>query len=241
MSTLTTDRRYTERRAWIEQYFDRTASVAWARLTSDAPVGRVRASVRAGRDRTRANLLGWLPSDLRGQRVLDAGCGTGALAVELAMRGAEVVAIDLSRTLTDLARTRLPTGLAGRVTFLSGDMHDPALGDFDHVVAMDSVIHYAAPQLVASVAAFCARARRSVAFTFAPRTPLLMVAKTMGKLFPRGARSPSIEPIAEATMRAAVAEHPLLAGAWRWADDRRVTGGFYVSHSVQLQRRSAAG
>ena len=41
-----------------------------------------------------------------GRRVLDAGCGTGALAVEAARRGAEVVAIDLSPTLVDLARER---------------------------------------------------------------------------------------------------------------------------------------
>ena len=44
---------YLERRGEIETYFDRTAADAWARLTSDAPVGRVRASVRAGRDRMR--------------------------------------------------------------------------------------------------------------------------------------------------------------------------------------------
>ena len=46
-----------ERRGEIETYFDRTAVEAWARLTSDAPVGRIRATVRAGRDRMRATLL----------------------------------------------------------------------------------------------------------------------------------------------------------------------------------------
>ena len=45
---------YVERRGKIEDYFDRTAVQAWARLTSDAPVGRIRATVRAGRDRMRA-------------------------------------------------------------------------------------------------------------------------------------------------------------------------------------------
>uniref|UniRef100_UPI00129068A3 methyltransferase domain-containing protein n=1 Tax=Escherichia coli TaxID=562 RepID=UPI00129068A3 len=99
---------YTERRSEIETYFDRTAVQAWARLTSDAPVGRIRATVRAGRERMRATLLSWLPEDLRGRRLLDAGCGTGALAVEAARRGAEVVAIDLSPTLIDLARQRQP-------------------------------------------------------------------------------------------------------------------------------------
>jgi hypothetical protein len=44
-------------------------------LTSDAPVGRIRATVRAGRDRMRATLLSWLPQDLRGR-----ACSTPAAA-----------------------------------------------------------------------------------------------------------------------------------------------------------------
>ena len=107
---------YQARRAWIQQYFDRTAADAWARLTSDAPVGRIRASVRAGRDRMRAVLLAWLPDDLTGLRVLDAGCGTGQLAVDMAARGAHVVAVDLSPTLVELAARRAAAvPLAGRI------------------------------------------------------------------------------------------------------------------------------
>ena len=97
---------YLERRGQIEAYFDRTAAQAWERLTSDAPVGRIRATVRAGRDQMRSTLLSWLPTDMSGQRLLDAGCGTGALAAEAASRGAHVVAIDLSPTL-DRKSTRL--------------------------------------------------------------------------------------------------------------------------------------
>ena len=100
----TSNANYIERRSEIEHYFDRTAAQAWERLTSNAPVGRIRATVRAGRDQMRNTLLGWLPTDMRGLRLLDAGCGTGALAVEAAQRGAEVVAIDLSPTLVQLAR-----------------------------------------------------------------------------------------------------------------------------------------
>ena len=120
---------YLARRAQLETYFDRTAATAWARLTSDAPVSGIRATVRAGRDRMRATLLSYLPADLTGLRILDAGCGTGALAVEAAERGAEVVAIDLSATLVGLARERAPAHLG--IDFRTGDMADPALGRFD--------------------------------------------------------------------------------------------------------------
>ena len=97
---------YEQRRSQIEHYFDRTAADAWARLTSNEPLGRIRATVRAGREQMRETLLSWLPADLRGLRVLDAGCGTGALALQAALRGAEVVAIDLSPTLVQLAAER---------------------------------------------------------------------------------------------------------------------------------------
>ena len=91
MTTSTYTRRYEQRRSEIQTYFDQTAAEAWSRLTSDAPVGRIRQTVRAGRDQMRETLLGWLPQDLSGRRVLDAGCGTGAFAVEAARRGAREI------------------------------------------------------------------------------------------------------------------------------------------------------
>ena len=80
---------YRQRRSELQTYFDRTASETWARLTSDAPVSGIRRTVRAGRDRMRATLLDWMPADLKGMRILDAGCGTGALSFEAARRGAD--------------------------------------------------------------------------------------------------------------------------------------------------------
>ena len=57
---------YETRRDEIETYFDRTAADAWAALTSDAPVSRIRRTVRRGRDAMRETLLSWLPEDLTG-------------------------------------------------------------------------------------------------------------------------------------------------------------------------------
>lgn len=228
---------YRERRGQLETYFDRTAVQAWARLTSDAPVGSIRATVRAGRDRMRATLLNWLPADLRGARLLDAGCGTGALAVEAARRGAHVVAIDLSPTLVQLAGERLPHDLGhGRIEFRVGDMLDPALGRFDHVVGMDSLIHYDAPDMVRMIAGLAARAQTSVITTFAPRTPLLTAMHTVGRLFPRGDRAPAIAPIGETTLRRRIAGDPALA-QWRPARTERVAGGFYISQALELVHR----
>ncbi|WP_428390243.1 magnesium protoporphyrin IX methyltransferase [Lichenicoccus sp.] len=220
---------YEQRRAVLEAYFDRTAFEAWSRLTSDAPLGRIRATVRAGRDRMRATLLDWLPADLSGCRVLDAGCGTGSLSVEAARRGADVLAIDLSPTLLDLARTRLPAGLRGSVRFQPGDMLDASHGRFDHVVAMDSLIHYPAREMAGAVAALAARSRGAVLFTFAPRTPALSVMHTVGRVFPRGDRAPAIEPVSARKIT-----RLLRASGLTTARTQRIASGFYTSQALEV-------
>jgi magnesium-protoporphyrin O-methyltransferase len=152
-------------------------------------VNSIRATVRAGRDDMRRTLLDWLPEDLQGARVLDAGCGTGALSVEAARRGAHVVAIDLSPALIELARERLPHNLGlGVIDFHVGDMVNIALGRFDYVVAMDSLIHYRPRDTVRVLEGLAQRTAHSLLFTFAPRTAALSVMHGVGRLFPRADR-----------------------------------------------------
>ncbi|GJG86881.1 magnesium protoporphyrin IX methyltransferase [Gemmatimonadetes bacterium T265] len=230
---------YAARRGRVQEYFDRTAAGAWARLTGDAPVSGVRATVREGRARMRAQLLAWLPEDLAGARVLDAGCGPGMLAMELAARGAAVTAVDLSPTLVALARERA-AGRPGadRVVWHVGDMLDPALGRHDYVVAMDSLLYYDAAATARSLGVFAAAVSRAVLATFAPATPLLRAMHATGRLFPRADRAPAIEPVGEGALRAAVrgmvGDDPRLAG-WRWARSARVAHGFYTSQALELR------
>lgn len=235
----TSNANYIERRSEIEHYFDRTAAQAWERLTSNAPVGRIRATVRAGRDQMRNTLLNWLPSDMRGLRLLDAGCGTGAFAVEAARRGAEVVAIDLSPTLVQLARERhgqvQAGGQGGGIHFTSGDMLDEGLGHFDHVVAMDSLIHYDTADIVAALDRLSRRTRGSLLFTFAPRTPLLAAMHRMGRLFPRSDRSPALTPVSQDQLRSGLRAR-IGQDGWSEGRSRRVASGFYTSQAWEWRR-----
>lgn len=222
---MTVTATYDATRARVEHYFDRTATRTWERLTSDAPVSKIRQTVREGRDTMRALMLSRLPQDLSGCRVLDAGCGPGMATVELAKRGADVLAVDISPQLIDIARARLPKEHAGRVTFATGDMLDPDHGHFDHVLAMDSLIYYRTPDLTAALAKLRDRTDGKIVFTVAPRTAFLMTFFLTGKLFPQSDRSPTMIPQSPKALAQGV---PGLASAGR------VSRGFYISECLEV-------
>ena len=78
--------------------------------------------------------LSLLP-DVEGLHVLDAGCGPGAYAEELINRGAEVVSVDASDRMIELARDRLgPTAVIHQVD-LSRPLEMFADDQFDVVMA----------------------------------------------------------------------------------------------------------
>jgi magnesium-protoporphyrin O-methyltransferase len=231
MDTSLASTSYQQSRSRLETYFDKTARKAWEDLTSDVPVSGIRATVRAGRNEMRELLLSTLPSDMHGMRLLDAGCGTGALAIAAAQRGASVVAIDVSGGLIDIAKERAPSHLS--IDWRVGDMRNHSLGIFDHVVAMDSLIHYDETDIIGVLKAWSQRANQ-VAFTFAPGTPLLHLMQFVGKAFPRSDRSPAILPVSEAKLSRDIGE-----ALPEWAIDftQRISSGFYKSQAMGLSRR----
>ncbi|MFK7765165.1 MAG: magnesium protoporphyrin IX methyltransferase [Roseobacter sp.] len=216
----------------VETYFDKTATQTWARLTSDAPVSKIRQTVREGRDRMRALMLNRLPADMTGQRVLDAGCGAGQMTIELARRGADVLAIDVSPALVEIAENRLPEALRAQVTFADGDMLSPAWGRFDHVIAMDSLIYYTAPDIGRALAELEARTQGVIAFTVAPRTPALMAMWYAGKIFPRSDRSPVMIPHVPAKLTQDARTQGVIG---KVQAVERVASGFYISQLMELR------
>ncbi|MEO0930930.1 MAG: magnesium protoporphyrin IX methyltransferase [Pseudomonadota bacterium] len=217
---------YAATRDRVEHYFDRTATKVWERLTSDAPVSGVRATVRAGRDRMRDLMLAQLPGDLSGARILDAGCGTGAMAVELAQRGADVVAVDISPALVEIAEERMPENLSGRISWVAGDMLEATEGAFDHALAMDSLIYYSAPDIATLLARAAERVSGQFVFTLPPRTPALMAMWRVGRLFPRADRSPVMVPHTTAGIAKALRD---VGHDGRLTEIERIKSGFYIS------------
>src|SRR5919202_121145 len=87
--------------------------------------------------------LGILPhllallGDVRGRRVLDAGCGEGYLARILAARGARVTGIDLSPRLIALARAK---DTAGAIEYRVADLSAPLPADAGRFDAIASYL-----------------------------------------------------------------------------------------------------
>ena len=57
------------------------------------------------------------------RRVIDVGAGTGNVAVQLASRGVEVTAMDISRAMLDQLRRKKQSGLAARIEIVEQDAH----------------------------------------------------------------------------------------------------------------------
>ncbi|MFD4194747.1 class I SAM-dependent methyltransferase [Amycolatopsis thermoflava] len=69
-----------------------------------------------------------ITDELKAERVLDVGCGTGSLAVLLAAKGRTVVGVDPAEASLAVAREKDPDG---KITWIHGDATDlpPAAGD----------------------------------------------------------------------------------------------------------------
>jgi SAM-dependent methyltransferase len=82
-----------------------------------------------------------LVESLGPRSVLDAGCGTGRVAVELARRGIDVVGVDVDATMLDKARAKAPA-----LRWEEADLATLDLGrTFDVVVLAGNVMIFLAP------------------------------------------------------------------------------------------------
>jgi SAM-dependent methyltransferase len=85
--------------------------------------------------------------------VLDAGCGTGRVAIELARRGVQVVGVDVDTSMLATARR-----LAPELSWVTSDLATLDLGRrFEVVVMAGNVPIFAAPGTTGALVAGCAR------------------------------------------------------------------------------------
>ena len=145
-------------------------------------------------------------SRLRPDTVLDAGCGTGRVAIELAHRGVTVVGADLDPTMLAEARRKAPA-----LEWVHGDLATVALERyFDVVVMAGNVMIFVARGTEAAVVA-------SVAARLAPGGLLIAGFQLKGRL-----------PLTVYDAAAAAAGLAPVARYATWDRDPFVEGGDYV-------------
>jgi len=94
--------------------------------------------------------------DISGQRIVDVGCGGGILTEGLARKGADVLGIDLSEDLIDIADLHsLESGVNAHYQKISAEtLAEQQPASFDHVMCMEMLEHVPDP---ASIIDACAR------------------------------------------------------------------------------------
>jgi len=110
-------------------------------------------------------------------------------------------------------------------------MLDPSLGNFDFVVAMDSLIHYRPADIASALVVLGGRTAEKIAFTIAPRTPMLSAMHLAGKAFPRSDRSPAIVPVSARTLT----KHVEARSNAQIRTIDRVSRGFYISQAMECR------
>lgn len=113
--------------------------------------------------------------------IVDLGCGSGILARMVSYAGHDVVGVDLSADMVDLARERAP-----KASFVVGSVHDAAIPPAVAVTAIGEVCNYATDARAGLDA--LARLARRVRAALAPGGVFLFDVATPGRAGPTGAR-----------------------------------------------------
>lgn len=117
-----------------------------------------RLAARGGNVHGEADLVEVLLRDFGGHRVLDAGCGTGRVAIELAARGFDTVGVDSDGAMVATARDKAP-----ELSWAHADLcclTDSVTGAFDLAVLAGNVMIFLAPGSEARALAEVARSVR---------------------------------------------------------------------------------
>ena len=133
--------------ASVREYFNTSGFERWRKIYGETDdVNKVQLDIRTGHAQTVDKVLGWMEGHEEGGSVCDAGCGTGSLAIPLAMRGATVYGSDISSAMTGEAQRRFEAergagDVKGSAEFEAKDL-ESIEGSYDTVACLDVMIHY---------------------------------------------------------------------------------------------------
>jgi len=149
----------------------------------------VQLDIRQGHQQTVDKVLDWC-DNVKDVTVCDAGCGTGSLAIPLALKGAEVEASDISSAMAAEAQERYEKEVAAGAPapskapkFYASDLESVS-GKYGLVTCLDVMIHYPQDKADAMVSHLASLSSDKLIISFAPKTVYYSILKRIGELFP---------------------------------------------------------
>jgi 2-polyprenyl-6-hydroxyphenyl methylase / 3-demethylubiquinone-9 3-methyltransferase len=132
-------------------------------------------------------------AEIAGKRIVDVGCGGGILTEGLTKQGADVLGIDLSDELIDIADLHgLESGVNSHYQKISAEaLADQQPASFDHVTCMEMLEHVPDPGSIISACAKMVKPGGMVFFSTLNRKPkayllAIVAAEHVLKMLPKG-------------------------------------------------------
>jgi 2-polyprenyl-6-hydroxyphenyl methylase/3-demethylubiquinone-9 3-methyltransferase len=132
-------------------------------------------------------------ADITGKRIVDVGCGGGILTEGLAKHGADVLGIDLSEELIDIADLHgLESGVSAHYQKISAEaLAQQQPESFDHVTCMEMLEHVPDPGSIISACATLVKPGGMVFFSTLNRKPkayllAILAAEHVLQMLPKG-------------------------------------------------------
>lgn len=132
-------------------------------------------------------------ADIANKRIVDVGCGGGILTEGLASQGADVLGIDLSEELIDIADLHsLESGIGAQYRKISAEaLAEQEPESFDHVTCMEMLEHVPKPGSIIQACAQLVKPGGMVFFSTLNRKPkayllAIVAAEHLLKMLPKG-------------------------------------------------------
>jgi magnesium-protoporphyrin O-methyltransferase len=158
----------------VHRYFETSGFSRWTAIYGSGDIPPIWKVIRDGHQRALDAVVAWVGND-ENVTALDAGCGTGNLAIELAEHGYEVDAFDVSAPMIHFAkyinsgRTRKtpPNFLVGDIAAVEGTERT-----YDLVCCLDVLFHYPIEEASAMLTRLANLSDGKLVASFALRTAM---------------------------------------------------------------------
>jgi magnesium-protoporphyrin O-methyltransferase len=156
----------------VQRYFETSGFSRWTAIYGNGDIPPIWKVIRDGHQRALDTVVAWVGHD-ENVTALDAGCGTGTLAIALADQGYEVDGFDVSAPMVHFAkyinsgRTRKtpPTFTVGDIGAVEGTART-----YDLVCCLDVLFHYPVEEASAMLARLAKLSNQKLVASFALRT-----------------------------------------------------------------------